>query len=144
MFAHRVSPPAFALKVAPVALQGAALHSSTRCARYSRQTCSRSSPLCKRCCYFFMKRTRHAEEDIFCDTLQKHRGLTTPVWVDRSVFAFEVFCLATKWSEVIGLFDLVRNLVQNPPRGGECLEGFASTHALSGAVKTNAVLLPKP
>src|SRR6266481_9678027 len=75
MFAHRVSPPALALKVIPVALQGTALHSSTRCARYSRQTCSRSSPLCKRCCYFFMKRTRHAEEDIFCDTLSEITGV---------------------------------------------------------------------
>src|ERR1700722_10719311 len=42
--------------------------------------------------------------------------------VDRGVFTFEVLCLATKWSEVFGLLDLVRNLVQNPPRGGECLE----------------------
>src|ERR1700688_2014599 len=39
--------------------------------------------------------------------------------VDRGVFAFDVLCLATKWSEVLGLFDLVRNLVHDPPRGGE-------------------------
>ena len=42
--------------------------------------------------------------------------------VDRGVFAFEVFCLATKWSEVFGLFDLVGKLIQDPPRSGECLE----------------------
>src|SRR5580704_9758355 len=45
----------FEMFYADAGLQATASHSSTRCARCSRQTCSRSSPLCKRCCYFFMK-----------------------------------------------------------------------------------------
>jgi len=50
------------------------------------------------------------------------RGQLFQEGVDRGVFAIEVLCLATKWSEVLGLFDLVRNLVHDPSQGGECLE----------------------